>query len=588
MFRRILDNLIRFRTGTVAALPALVARAARLEADGNLDAAARTYEQALARHAGSAVLHTNLGTLYKRQGRLAEAGSHYRRAVELEPALTGAWYNLGLTLHDNLQLEEASNAFWRALAHAQDAQAGGYLPALCTSQALTLQMLGRHRQARAFLQEAGQRFPEIAGECARCALFSLNFIEDTDPAAAMAEHRTWARRHADPLTRAADPVAAERSPERPLRVGYVSGDFRAHPTASFVGPLLRHHDRSSFDIYCYDNSPAPDAMSASLRQSPATWRNIRGMGDDEVARLIRGDGVDILVDLAGHTAHNRLMVFARKPAPLQIGYLGYLATTGLRALDYRLTDAVADPPAEADPFHSEALLRLPDTQWCWEPPHIAPPVAAPPSGRHGHVRFGSFTQFAKLTDSMLDTWAQLLLAVPESRLCMVGVPGRTAAKTILAKLAASGVPGRRVEIAARLDYREYLAAVSEADVALDAFPYNGATTTCEALWMGVPVVSRAGRLGPARSGASILRVTGLGELVADSARSYIEIAVRLARDPVRLELLRNGMRARMLASPLMNGARFTKDLEKLYRKAWGDYCSAPVSVKASENSRDST
>ncbi|MSQ73802.1 MAG: hypothetical protein EXR27_21400 [Betaproteobacteria bacterium] len=290
-------------------------------------------------------------------------------------------------------------------------------------------------------------------------------------------------------------------------------------------------------------------------------------------QLIKADSIDFLVDLAGHTAYNRIMVFARKPAPLQIGYLGYLSTTGMRAMDYRITDPVADPPGDSDRFHSETLLRLPNTQWCWEPPEIAPPVASPPHSRNGHVRFGSFTQFAKLTDAVLEAFAQLLLAVPESTLFMIGVPLGMATKTVFAKLAASGVPERRIEIADKLNYREYLAAVSEADIALDSFPYNGATTTCEALWMGVPVVSRAGRFGASRSGASILHSVGLAGLVADSTGSYVDIAARIARDPVGLTSLRSGMRERLVNSPLMNAAQFTKDLETLYRQAWKRYCA---------------
>jgi protein O-GlcNAc transferase len=569
VLRRILGNL--FPSGADRTLQEIIAAATRLEAAGEAEEAERTYEQGLERHSGAAPLHVNLGTLYKRQGRLADAVTQYRHAVELDPTLTAAWYNLGLALYDSWQLDEAAAAFWQALARAQDAQAAGYLSSLCASHALTLQALRKPAQARAFLLEAGQRFPEIEEECARCALFTLSLIEETEPAAAL-DDRAWAARHADPSTPPEPAPPIRHGRERPLRVGYLSGDFRAHPTASFISPILRHHDRSAFEIWCYDNSPASDAMSAWLKKSRANWRDIRGLGDEAAVQRIRDDGIDILVDLAGHTAYNRIKVVARKPAPLQVGYLGYLATSGMRAMDYRLTDAVADPPADAQPFHSEVLLHLPHTQWCWEPPQIAPPVAAQPFERYGHVRFGSFTQFAKLTDSMLDNWAQILLAVPESRLVMVGVPAGAASEAVLARLLVPGVTERRIVIAGRLNYREYLATVSEADIALDTFPYNGATTTCEALWMGVPVISLAGRLGASRSGASILRATGLGELVADSAASYVRLAAQLASDRQRLARLRNGMRSRMSASPLMDGPRFTAELEKLYRLAWERHC----------------
>lgn len=265
----------------------LLADAMRLDSEDKLDGATRAYEEALAIDPASGTICSNLGTLYKRQGRMADAIFIYRRAVELEPTLTAAWYNLGLILYESWQLDDAAGAFWQALSRAHEAQAGGYLSPLCTSQALTLQTLGQHPQARAFLHEASQRFPEISDACARCALFSLNFSEDTGPAEVLREHRIWAERHADPLTHAASRFPPHPAADRPLRVGYVSGDFRSHPTASFVSRILQHHDRSWFDVYCYDNSPHSDSMSDRLRRPPSTWRDIRDMGDDAVVHARR-------------------------------------------------------------------------------------------------------------------------------------------------------------------------------------------------------------------------------------------------------------------------------------------------------------
>lgn len=361
-------------------------------------------------------------------------------------------------------------------------------------------------------------------------------------------------------------------PERRLRIGYVSGDFRHHSVAQFFEPVLARHDRGGFEIFCYYNLFRVDDTTERLRRRADCWREITSLSDEAVADLVGRDGIDILVDLSGHTKYNRLLAFARKPAPVQAAWLGYLNTTGLDAIDYRITDRHASPEGLLDAFHSERLLRLPDSQWCYRPPLDCPEVTDPPTMHGGPVTFGAFSGLAKIGPQVVALWCRLLERLPDARLLVAGLGLGSIRDEYLSRFASRGVAPERVDLREFQSFWDYLAMHEAADVMLDTFPYTGGTTTCHALWMGVPVVTLVGDSAPSRGGASLLKAVGLDELVVDTPLQYLDTASSLAGDPERLATLRSGMRARMLASPLMDASRFTHHLEQAYRAMWRRWC----------------
>jgi len=352
----------------------------------------------------------------------------------------------------------------------------------------------------------------------------------------------------------------------------LQGDFREHAAASFIEPILAAHDPAGFETYCYSSTEKIDATTARLRALATCWRDVRWQDDAAVARMVRADAIDILVDLSGHTSGNRLLVFARKPAPVQMAYLGYPATTGMSAMDYRLTDAIVDPPGAADGYYTERLLRLPHSLWCFRPPASMPEPGPLPALRSGRITFGSLNSMLKLTPQMIALWSRLILSVPGSRLLIAAVPEGEARARLSAEFARHGVPVQTLAFHAPMELERFWALHAEIDIALDAFPYNGGATTCAALWLGVPVVSLAGKLLWSRCGLSLLSGIGLQELVAHTEEEYLSIARRLAHERERLSQLRQQLRQRMRASALLDEAGFTRALEALYRGAWQQWC----------------
>jgi protein O-GlcNAc transferase len=348
--------------------------------------------------------------------------------------------------------------------------------------------------------------------------------------------------------------------------------------AYFVEPLLENHDRQVAEVFCYAEVMQPDAVTMHLKGLADHWLVTVGLSDDEMAERIGTDGIDILVDLAGHTANNRLRVFARKPAPVQVTWLGYPNTTGLEAIDYRLVDAVTDPVGEADAFASETLVRLEGGFLCYGGLKGAPEPAASPCRKTGTVTFGSFNNPAKVSAATFDAWATLLARLPQARLLLKGKPFADAATRalFLARLGERGVAAERVELMAWLpDAAAHLGLYNQVDIALDPFPYNGTTTTCEALWMDAPVVTLRGDRHAGRVGASLLSQIGLTDLIANSVEEYVEIARALAGDPGRLDDLRRSLRPRLAASPLCDGRAFARKIEAAFRNMWQQWCQAP-------------
>ena len=389
-------------------------------------------------------------------------------------------------------------------------------------------------------------------------------------------------RHADPLTpaeprRRPDPAAAGRRP----KLGFVSGDFREHVVGRLTIPVLEALSRAGHAFVCYSNHPIEDGLSARFKAA-AAWRPIHGLDDDAAVKRIRADGIDILFDLSGYTADNRLLLFARKPAPLQITWLGYPATTGMAAMDYLLADP-ALVPAEADHHYREKIIRLPAGYHLYRPLPDAPEVGPPPFEREDAVTFGSFNGVQKLARPAIECWSRILRSVPGSRLVLKapGFNDPVTCRRYREMLREHGIDDRRLSFIGRTPPAEHLAAMSAVDVALDSFPYTGGATTVDALWMGAPVVALAGETMGSRLSAGYLSAIGLSELIARNMDHYVELAVGLAREPARLVALRHDLRQRMAASPLCDEAFFTRHLEQACQTIWTRHClsAPPVSIE---------
>lgn len=535
---------------------------------GDREAAIASYRKALARQPRLAVARYGLGNALGRLGRLREAVAEYRAAVAADPRHADTWCNLGFALTMLGEGDEAVTCLERAVA-LQPA-----LPGARANLAHALLTQGRGAEAGRWL--AAPLAPEPAAAWAHSTrLFCMLYLPTFDPEAITAAHRRFAADYEAPLARLRQPHPNDRDPERRLRIGYVSPNLVSHSVACFLEPVLAAHDRARVETWCYSDAPHHDEVSARLAALADHWIPCAGWPDQRLAERIRADGIDILVDLAGHTQDNRLTVFARKPAPVQVTWLGYAATTGLAAMDYRLVTAATDPPG-AEAWHSERLLRLPRTLWCFRPRFPLPDVV-PPRAAGTPVTFGSANNVAKLSAECLALWARVLAAVPDSRLVLTGIPTGGVRARLLAPFAAAGIAPDRITIHGRLPGDGFQAACAGIDIGLDAFPYNGTTTTCELLSLGVPVVTLAGRTSVARSGAALLALVGLDELIAADADAFVATAMALAADPARRAALRAALPARVAASPLRDEPGMARDLEAAYRAAWRDWCAgAPV------------
>jgi predicted O-linked N-acetylglucosamine transferase (SPINDLY family) len=559
---------------------------------GDLAGAAACFEHVLKLRPESIEACNNLGLVLMGEGRLEEAERSFRQVLSLRPELAGAQNNLGLALLNQGRLHEALTHFKSALrlqpdladAHnslglAHEALGDPDAALACFEQAvaITPDHFGALANLGNSYKDAG--LPEEAVAAYRAAvalrpddsavhsnlLLSMQYQSAADPRDLVDEARRDAARHADPLADTLMPRTIRPLAARRLRIGYVSADLREHALSFFLGPILAAHDRSRFEIVCYADVPRPDAVTERLRGHVDHWRSLVGLSDDVAAERIRRDEIDILVDLNGHTAGNRLAAFGHRPASIQVSYLGYLGTTGLSAIDYYLTDEYADPVGATQALYSEELIRLPGCGFCYDP-GPAPEVASSPSYRRtGHLTFGCLNNPAKVTEGVLRLCSRVLVAAPDSRLLLATGASRRAEERFRAVIARQGVAPQRLVFAGRAASRtDYLRTYEEIDIALDPFPYNGVTTTCDALWMGVPVISLIGRTCISRQGVRFLQSIGLAELLADSADEYVETARRLAANLSRLEGLHSELRPRMASSSLMDAERLTRNLESAY------------------------
>ncbi len=540
---------------------------AALVATGQVAEAEPLLRQVLLLKPDHAYSHSNLGRALQQQGKTEEAIASYRRALQLNPNFLETHYRLATALAERGEISAAIAACEQALlCEPRFLEARNGLANL-------LREIGRGQEAEGLYRSVIAADPAHV-EAHAGLLTLMNTLPGAQPAEIFREHVAWDQRHARPLGLGIPPHKNKKDPERRLRVGYVSGDYFSHSVAYFIEPLLAAHDRERVELFAYSDVSRPDAVTARLRGYVANWRDIAGLASPQVADAVRADGIDILVDLGGHTSGNRLPAFARKPAPVQVTYLGYPNTTGMAAMDYRLTDARADPPG-AEAFHTEKLVRLPETFLCYRPPEDAPAVVDPPVLSSGQITFGSFNAASKINDSLLDLWARVLAAVPGSRLLLKAkyLSAEVNRARVRAALAARGIDAGRVEVLPpTAGVAEHLALYGRMDVALDSFPYHGTTTTCEALWMGVPVVTLAGDRHISRVGVSLLTTVGLAEFIAENEADYVSRAAALARDVGRLKALRAGMRERVRLSALCDAGRFARNVEAAYREMWRAWC----------------
>lgn len=500
----------------------------------------------------SAEAHNRLGNVLRELHRMPEAAACYRRALELQPTLAAAENNLANTLADLGQLEQAEAAYRRAIAgDPRQGEIHSNLGNLLKDQ-------GRLAEAQACYRRALELAPAFAGAWSNF-LLALNHDASLPVERAVAQARRFGaalqERARGPLARR--PVAHEG----PLRVGFVSGDFRLHPVGYFLEGWLPYLDRSRIALFAYPTIARDDALTARLRPHFAQWRSIAGLGDEAAARAVHADGIDVLVDLSGHTAHNRLAVFAWKPAPVQASWLGYFATTGVPAMDWLVADEASVPDAHRVHF-TERVWRLPGTRLCFAPPRDAPEVAPPPMLRSGHVTFGCFQNGGKVNDAVLALWARVLARVPGARLRIqnkaVGDPATREA--FVQRLRQQGIAPERVQMHGNTAHAVYLAAHAQVDLLLDTFPFPGGTTTCEALWMGVPTLTLEGDRLLARQGSALLQAAGLPQWIARSGEEYVEKAMRFAADAAALQALRAGLREQVRQSPLFDGPLFAERL----------------------------
>jgi len=533
---------------------------------GNWGEALACYHEALNQQPGDMDALTNLGLAYQDLHKPEESVKYFGRAVEINPRSAEAHFMLANALRDEIRLSQAIAEYDKALEIQPD-----YVDAL-HNIGITCMQGGKADDAvdvfRKVLEIDSNR-PESHS----CLLMNLNYHDRSD-LDVFEEHMRWGKIHGA-VQGGGESPQCDCDPEKRLKIGYISPDFRAHSVAFFIEPLLARHDKATFEIFCYSDVLCPDIVTRRMQPLADIWRDVRGLSDADLASQVITDHIDILVDLAGHTASNRMGVFARKPAPIQVSYLGYPNTSGLSMIDYRFTDVWADPVGESDALYSEDLFRLLNGFLCYDP-HDNTETARPYAGGEGGITFGSFNNLAKVTPEVVTVWAQILSALPDAKLFIKSKPLRDdgVKERLYAQFAAHGITRGKVEAIGWLPGREdHLGAYHKVDIALDTFPYNGTTTTCEALWMGVPVITLNGHNHAGRVGASLLTQTGLNEFIASDVEDYVRIAVKLADNPERLNHLHTRLRAQVASSALCDAATFARNVESAYREIWCKYCA---------------
>jgi predicted O-linked N-acetylglucosamine transferase (SPINDLY family) len=529
---------------------------------GRLSEALEVYRVKLAAGVPDARAYFDLGNALQKQRRFKEAEEAFERAALLDPQSAGVHVNVAMARRDQERPVDAEPPARKAVELAPEMPQGWFaLGSVLAKQA-------RHAEAVEYYRKAIALMPDYDAAWSGL-LFSMNYSERWTPREVYDVHLEWGKRF-PAVPRGAVEASHRRTGHR-LRVGYLSPDYWQHPVAHFIEPVLQHHDRKRFEVFCYHSGTRQDEVTARLKKRPEHWEVLGEISDDDLERKLRADRLDILVELSGHTNGSRLSVLARRVAPIQVTYLGYPNTTGLAAIDYRITDARADPPGESDELHVEKLVRLPKSFLCYAPPQTGDNRGIAPFRRNGHVTFGSFNNFAKISPTSIRLWASILTGVAGSKLFIkthgLQDPGLRA--LLIERFEGAGVAAERILIAAPIaSHREHMDTYNEVDIALDTFPYHGTTTTLDALWMGVPVITLAGDRHASRVGVSILSTLGLTEYVARVPDQYVALAVDLAGDAEKLDRYRRSLRERLASSPLTDGRDFTEKLEHAYLEMW--------------------
>jgi protein O-GlcNAc transferase len=553
---------------------------------------------ALTRDPDNAEAAFNLGNALRGLGRPREALQQYRHAVQVRPDHAEALNNLGNVLKELGDFSSAIAAFDAALLARPN-----YVIAINNAGCL-LRTLGRSDEAEDMLRRGLMLDPRHAAlydnlgnvlkdageldeaiECFRRSLeldpanstahsnlaYALSF-QSFDAQPILDECVRWNARFAAPLPRHQSEDSRLLCPERRLKIGYVSADFREHCQSLFTLPLLAHHDRAALEIFCYSSVERADDYTQRIARHADAWRDARALDDDALCRVIRDDRIDILIDLSMHMAHGRPLVFARKPAPVQIAWLAYPGTTGIDAIEYRLSDPRLDPDG-FDNHYTERTLRLADSFWCYDPLTEDLEVNSLPALERSYLTLGCLNNPCKLTDYTLRLWGGVMRALPEARLKLMAPPGRHRQR-LLHRLGACDIEATRVDFVEFRPRAQYLRSYHDIDFGLDTFPYNGHTTSLDALWMGVPTVTRVGKTSVGRGGLSQLFHLDLCELAAESDAAFVDNALALAKNIPRLAELRRGLRTRLERSALMDASRFAKNIELAYRQAWRAHCSS--------------
>lgn len=534
---------------------------------GRLAEAVACYRNAIRLGPDTVEAYCNMATAFKELGEMNQAIAGYQKALSLRPGYIDAFNNLGNVYHLTGRLNESVRCYQKAMALVpENAEAHNNLGSVLKDRGDIRDSMGCYRKALSIKPDYVEAHSNL--------LFAMQYDPDVNNQEIFAESQSWWRQHgavhAGRFVHRNDP-----DPSRRIRVGYVSPDFREHSVCYFFLPLLEEHHSDAVETFCYADVKRPDAMTTRIKGLTDHWRSIVGLSDEDVARKVYEDRIDILVDLAGHTANNRLLVFARKPAPVQVTWLGYPNTTGMPVMDYRITDDVVDPVGAADPYYTERLTRLSQGFLCYAPPEEASDISSLPALREGRVTFGSFNNLPKMNKRVVKVWSKILSMVPGSSLLLKSKPlmDEGVRRRYLKMFSMWGISAERIVFEGYTQTtREHLSLYNRVDIGLDPFPYNGTTTTCEALWMGVPVVTLMGNRHSSRVGASILSRVGLQELICGTEADYVNRAVALAADLERLKTLRTQMRERLTGSPLCDAASFAGMVEDSYQTMWKALC----------------
>ncbi|MBE0475150.1 tetratricopeptide repeat protein, partial [Rhodoferax sp.] len=536
-----------------------------LMAMGQLDEAIISYQQALRFNPGFAEYYLKIGNALLDLGRTDEAIASYRQTTVLQPGYAQAHYNLANALIDKGQVDKAVASFRQALALKPDDVA-----TLC-NYAKARMGQGQSDEAIACYRRAMALNPDNVLPYTGL-LFGLQNLATCSAQELFQEHLRFAEHFEAPLKPFWQPHPNPREPGRHLRLGYVSGDFCNHPVAYFLEPILAHHDKTQFELFGYYSHTRQDSHTARIAAQMDHWLPCKTLSDAQLAERIRLDGIDILVDLAGHTGHNRLLVFARKPAPVQATYIGYPGTTGLSSIDYRISDPWQDPPGLTERYHSETLVRIPGGM-AFTPYDDAPAINPLPALTSGELMLACLNNPAKINQAVTRLWARILHALPQARLMLGNVTDSGIRQQLTGWFSQAGISPERLLLQPRVSVSEYLALHHQIDLALDPFPYNGGTTTMHSLWMGVPVIALAGDHAVSRLCAAHLSRVGLHEFIAHSEDEYLQCAVKFASDLPALNAVRQSLRARMNA-PECQPANITRQLEAAYRDMWRTWCQS--------------